>query len=487
MRVNLANREYFMLIEQGLYKKMKKLVNTNNRKYPKGRNHLNIDYLVFVIDLIEQKSIEHKDNLTKGHVRLKASYLKKYFWNYKRHIDFLESNDFISKRPYIINKNLSHGYKVIYPVNQKLKIVKHLCSQTEFTKNLVDFENRTCEITDETTEHLTKWLNTNQISFDYESAMKFITNSTDLSIRQKYQRMLICEKLSHGLIYYRRLAKDRRLHTTITSLPKELRPFLSFKGDKLVSLDLKSSQPYFLCGLISELINTSGEGLVFGGLKRRFREKISEVYTVTILSTPQNTVYEELSKFIDLVLTNDIYEHVGNNFSEEFLEEIQGPNGHIQDKFYVLSKGYKQRKQFKTLRDYCKKAVLEYLYCSPNSHEKRIKEIRRIFPDSVNRIVNMLKFKDEEKKFNRNDFALILQNIEAYFIIDIITKTIAEERPDLFMLTIHDSIICTVDNMKYVHDTMMDIFIGMLGIAPNIVFEPWFQVTEESTKVQKIA
>nr|WP_293304509.1 hypothetical protein [Allomuricauda sp.] len=492
MKINLKEKEVHILIEQELFDRIKEAVAKNNKIYPKGKNKIKLDYLVYVIDLIEKKSLENKDRLQDGHVRLKAKYFEKYEWNYKRHIDFLKENGFISKIPYSIKKELSYGYKVIYPKNnssgkEELKTTKYELPNFQLSRKLIKEHTATRIKTESTTGHLTRWLDMAEIEFDYPEAVKYIKSNKSLNELKKHQRRICCEKLKHNHITYNRVGKDNRLHSTFTSLPKDLRPFLKYQEQPLVSLDLKSSQPFFLCALIFTLIERSEEEYAVGGLKPYHVEKIRQLYSVMIRKNLIGPMDTDLREFIDLVLEKDIYSYIGHNLSPDFLSQIKTPFGNINDKYFNLSKGFKEKKSFKNLRDYCKKSMLEYLYCSPKSKEKRILEIRRIMPDPVNMIIDKLKEVNKEHNFFRNDFALILQNIEAFFIVDVITKRIAEERPELFMLTIHDSIVCTLDNMKYVHNTMMDVFIEMLGIVPNIIPEPWFPSSENSIKVPKIA
>ena len=90
MLVKLKDKGVSILINQHLFNEIEILVANHNAVNVKGKNKLKLDFLVYIIDLIEKKSIELKDNLIDEHVRLKADYFKKYCWNYKQHIEFLK-------------------------------------------------------------------------------------------------------------------------------------------------------------------------------------------------------------------------------------------------------------------------------------------------------------------------------------------------------------------------------------------------------------
>src|SRR5690554_4446241 len=111
--------------------------------------------------------------------------------------------------------------------------------------------------------------------------------------------------------------------------------------------------------------------------------------------------------------------------------------------------------------------MLEYLYCSPESSEKRYLEIRRIFPKSVNDFI------DEMKADNKKNFPIILQNIESHLFLDIIAKEIASERPSLFIATIHDSIIVPEGNEDYVTRKMAEVLIRTFKLIPEVKQECW--------------
>ena len=196
------------------------------------------------------------------------------------------------------------------------------------------------------------------------------------------------------------------------------------------------------------------------------RNILEDVMSITIPKTSEALVNNELKAFINQIVKGDIYLYIGNNFSTDFLELITFKNC-FKDKIFDKNKNYKILKEFITLRDFSKKAMLEYLYCSTKSKEKRYLEIRRIFPKVVNDFV------DEMKALDKRDFPIILQNIEAHLFLDVITKKIALENPYLFIATIHDSVVVPEENEEQVKLTMADELYKTFGIMPEIKSECW--------------
>lgn len=77
------------------------------------------------------------------------------------------------------------------------------------------------------------------------------------------------------------------------------------------------------------------------------------------------------------------------------------------------------------------------------------------------------------KRKKKNLLALLLQNIESYFIIDVIAKRIGKEYPGLPIFTIHDSIVTTVGNEDLVASIMKEELERGVGNAPSFKFEFW--------------
>ena len=110
---------------------------------------------------------------------------------------------------------------------------------------------------------------------------------------------------------------------------------------------------------------------------------------------------------------------------------------------------------------------MEYLYSSPKNKEKRCQEIRRVLPPVVTRVVD--KLKEEDKTL----FPIFLQNLEAYLVLDRITKKLARLHPKIPLYSIHDSIVTTPPYALLVKKVMQDDLESFFGIKPIVSVEHW--------------
>lgn len=322
---------------------------------------------------------------------------------------------------------------------------------------------------DKTTGHLTKWLSPDYLKIDYENALLYI-NSTKMTDSKRYIRRFLIETIANGNFYYQRQGKDNRLHSVITNFPKDLRTFLMFNDSHLVSLDIKSSQPFMLAGLLnlvyfSEDVERINEILIESIENEKVKEVIKKLVIIMIQENMSGVDNKEVKQYINL-LKKDIYTYVATNISKELKDEIQTPLG-ITDSFYNKRLGYKVREHFDSMRDYSKRLMLEYLNCSPRNKEKRYLEVRRILPEKISRIVD--RFKADDK----NIFPIFLQNLESYLILDTITKKISIENPSIPLYTIHDSIVTTSQPASYMKKQMIEVLHSFFGISPKIELEYW--------------
>lgn len=460
-------KNYIFLIEESIYRRLTYEVNLNNKIYSGGKHHLKLDVILFFINLITYRETKVKDKSQYGYVPLKAEYLKKYHYQYKIYFDFLELHQFIKVKTYSIQMKKCKQYKIIKP---KVfgKFIRYSPQDFVVRKKLGnEIENKVIKAED-STNHLTKWLNPEYLKIDYSHAVSYL-ETIKMSDSKKYMRRYIIEMIYVGKLNFQREGKDNRLHTTLTNLPKDLRPYLRYNKMTLVSLDIKSSQPYILSGFLNMIFNK--DLIYIDKILRKIvinkgnRNYIKQVITTMIQETASTPVITDLKRF-EALIKNDIYEHIANNLSEKFRYDIETPLG-ISDKFYNKRLGYKVDENFNSIRDYCKRIMLEYLYCSPKNKEKRYLEIKRILPKEVSRIINLFKEKD------KTIFPIFLQNLESYIILDKITKTISAQDPLIPLFTIHDSIITLPQHSKYVKAQMEAELKSFLGINATIVEENW--------------
>ncbi|MBK9333950.1 MAG: hypothetical protein IPM96_16465 [Ignavibacteria bacterium] len=102
-------------------------------------------------------------------------------------------------------------------------------------------------------------------------------------------------------------------------------------------------------------------------------------------------------------------------------------------------------------------------FCNSNDKYvyKETKLFRELFPN-VYKVI--LHYKKEDYK----QLAINLQKTEANLMINKVCKRISEERPDIFVTTIHDSILTTSENKDYICNIILNEFEKNYNLKPSI-------------------
>jgi hypothetical protein len=80
---------------------------------------------------------------------------------------------------------------------------------------------------------------------------------------------------------------------------------------------------------------------------------------------------------------------------------------------------------------------------------------------------------NEIKKEGKSHLPILLQQIESHLVLRVITKRIARENPCIPLFTIHDSIVTTTGNEKYVQGIVIQELEKAIGFAPQLRVERW--------------
>lgn len=247
-----------------------------------------------------------------------------------------------------------------------------------------------------------------QIDIQYEKAIRFI-NKNYIPFTDDYEsRKLMVELIKERDIFFKIDKKGERAHTNLTNLASDLRQFITYKGNTLAQVDLKNSQPFLFNLLI--------------------REKIDWANTNQV---------DEYNRFKKLTQDGIFYEFLMNEF------------GVSDDK----------RKEFKLL-------FFGRVFFDINRKElkKEEKMFQTLFP-------TIFQFIREFKEKDYTNLAIQLQRAESKAIIHGCIRRIRKERPDMFVSTIHDSIVCEPENLVYIGSIIEDVFELGYNLKPGIKME----------------
>ena len=475
MRTKRNGKTFYVTLEKEVFNRLKLRVLENNKEFPKGKYKLKLDIACFYLDYVihAQSNLDNVDEF--GYVKLCTTYLKKYCYKYNVYLEFLENGRFIKINPRYIAGRECMSYKYVIPPKISKRIEIEYEDDTfmkRLRKVVPEIEKRAVK----TVPHLTKWFEKGNLKILDNEAVEHIETLKAKSFK-KYMRRYTVDIIKHQIFTCKRNGKDNRFHTVLSRLPKDMRRFLRFNGLPLISMDIKSSQPFMLAGLLNVLVIQKDSSVVKSCVKSisdsKRRKSISDIITVMWKKKLSDHEATEVREFIKLITEGDIYVHIGERLSKGFLHEIQTPIG-ISDKFYDDSLGYKVSIEFDTIRDFSKRAMLEFLYSSPKSKEKRNKELRRILPKVVVDLITQL------KEGGKEDFPIFLQNLEAHLILDRITKRIAQERPEAPLFTIHDSVATTEEHAELVNSALKEGLTEFFGISPKVETEHWRDNSSEA-------
>ncbi|MFZ1705671.1 MAG: hypothetical protein WAT79_15075, partial [Saprospiraceae bacterium] len=210
-----------------------------------------------------------------------------------------------------------------------------------------------------------------------------------------------------------------RLYTPLTNIKSELRQTLLYKGEKLVEIDIVNSLPFILSCLLK------GDLLMNISVKEILIKYINNIY----INVGQISEKPDVLKFHSLIADGTLYDFLSVKFNQ------------IKGKTYT-------RKQSKIRFN----AVTNQLVRHKDSREKAV--LRDQFPSIISLIDNL--YHNRLPNVKGQPLPLILQSIESMFVLDIVSRKIVIELPDMPYYTVHDSWMVPKDKVYQVLDIIKD-------------------------------
>jgi hypothetical protein len=330
---------------------------------------------------------------------------------------------------------------------------------------IAKFRSENCATEHKRWSKVHHWLSDSvqQLEIDAEAAEQIIKylkpkkkrRKRDLSTHE-YRDLLRAQvvQIGEGI---QKLDKYGRIHSPLTSLPKNLRQFVTYKGEHLVQYDIKNSQPLFL-GILSLSYYGGSNATKTRMRQREFKEESKlkyntrrtetegrekhQVYTTaenaksirnTAINTKSNpfNIPEDVFRYIDLCESGKLYERLGEP---------------------------EKRKRTKRL-------LMVWLNEDPmNCYSNPVGTKFREFYPSVANLVDDLKFDQYQR------LAWTLQHREASFVIGQVATRIMREHPECPIFTIHDAVLTAPQFPKYVEGIMHEEFLK-IGFRPKLDLE----------------
>ena len=267
-----------------------------------------------------------------------------------------------------------------------------------------------------------------------------------------------------GKIQYQRFEAHideniHRLHSTLTNLQSDLRNFISYDNNRLVSIDIKNCQPYMSCLIFNKEFwdKNSTLPLNINNIPDNIQ---SLMHSPNILPTMignflAESNHADFSEYISLVSTGGIYERI-IDVAKESIDAI-------------------------ITRDEAKTLMFYMLFSSNRGQHKdpminQMKEIFGLLFPKVDELFKLIKksFKEVKLKKQHNRLSCLLQSIESTIVLHRICKRIWEEgNQQIPIFTIHDSVVTTVEHEAYVIEVMIEELTSHIGVKPALAVEYW--------------
>jgi len=226
------------------------------------------------------------------------------------------------------------------------------------------------------------------------------------------------DKVKYGLGTPTCPSNTKRVYSSITSYPGELRGFLRVKGTQLIYMDIRNSQPFlFLYFVLQEL---GGE------------------------------IPDDIQLYIDLVCLGKLYDYLMVKMGKTINQPIITREEQLEYDY--------ERLMFKN--DFFGKVFF--------STEKKVWRERKVFDElfpNVSRVVTKMKINGYK------ELSLKLQRFESSIIIDKVFNRLATEYPKSYAVPVHDAIICETGMSEIVNEIMMIELYDAIGYKPTIKVE----------------
>jgi hypothetical protein len=430
-----------------------------------------LDYLKYIAHYIYIKPSYIHDFYENNNefIEISSTSLKNRIPNYRKYLDYLLENKVLHTDNQYTTSNLgfdskckSYSFDTTY--NQKPKI--DFINKYTLIRNINDHIQESKRLMHKY-KYLTKWFKTGQLEIDIDAADNTIEKlySEDLSnnddeIRdraelRRTERQIKILKMSNGDFNFNCDKNVGRFHSTLTTLKKAFRKHITYNGENLVAVDLKNSQPLFSTLLLDpKFYDSRSDSFNRGDLSQK---KLLSIKLFNKLSI-------NINKYIcnrDYIMFRDYEQTIGRVSPYSYTNLV------LRGELYELysDKLYEEH-HIRYNRSETKEKVFSSLYSSNSCHRKFKYTFQNMFP-------NEFEIFEDIKEVDKSLLPRILQMIESYMFLDVISKRISIEKPNLPIFTIHDSIVTTAGNEYYVMQVCLEEFKKVLSIDAPFKLEYW--------------
>ena len=384
------------------------------------------------------------------------------------------------------------GYRITHKYNTGELVYKTIANKLSkiIEKNTAKVESAAVSAPDYT--FLLNQFESNTLSFD-PMVYEFIRNFGQQLFQKvrdnnEFQTKVIYNVIGRWLYYIEQIScgnpwrkvsnTNHRLNSSVTNLPRVIRPFLLSCGKPLQCVDISSSQPYILSSVMqSKFYHETRQGY---NIKTIYPELYNELVdnsnidsSITYSSSIGIQYYSSNTGYTNKTYSNNISNSssfMWCNFSDNpdidsFYRYTQSPfyldfYTYILDRYYTYTNTPKSAAQ-KDDRENLKNTMMYVLFDDNKNHRNHndnIEKFRVVFP-GVERWINQI-----HKLIGKQRFSYLLQRTESYLLLNVICREFNLKYPNAPLFTIHDGVFTTEEYIRNLNGFVLSRLYELTGI-----------------------
>lgn len=423
-----------------------------------------------------------------GYLNLSAALLKKICGNsYKIVLEALKRAEVIEESPNGYQTGVrSKGYKLHSSMEKSALIPKELAGRVRerYQQHSAEQEKASRDSL-APLAHLTKWFDSPDLTINVEKAHDFIelanvkikmmiagsTLSADVkaalegrvALRLSYQINSV-KAFAAGDFRLSNRGRDERLHSILTSMKRELRSFIQYQGQNLVSLDIRSSQPYlFTMVLRKSFFSASVKNpLSWKALVAGFKPK-----AVASSPTPSSTPVPDPAYLPAPELLSIMFPGVTHLSEKQIVDRTRFLKISWTDGIYGILADELRASGAKINSVESMKKLVMWLFFEHGKYkynDARFKAFADLYPVEAGVIRGISSIQPKL-------LPVLLQRLESRIMLQMVTKSMSEKVSEAVLLAVHDCVLTTPDSATQIEAVMREELARITGIAPGIKVE----------------
>jgi hypothetical protein len=396
-------------------------------KYNKKRPKLILNNFAYLIHIVAYKSLKGNKN----YCILNAKILQRLVKDYRQYLEYLERIGFIHISKSYKKGEISKTYSLTLKWSLKKLTIFHELTDRNILKRISNIFYKSVEVSEfNIYPKLKGWFNSN-LTFDFDRADN-ILNNLDISNKLKVCKEYHLNKLGVALSSNRlSIGKTGRLYTPVSNLKSELRASLRYNNLPLAEIDISNSLPFIFDNIlyIKEI-----EDIRLKIINKYIDIDIWIIYVNQILNN------EDIKLYSDLIRSGGFY---------KFLAELWSINQNAA--ISITSAKIKFN------------SIINQIVYTRDSREKTV--LRKQFPNLI-AFVDFI-YKNRKDRVKKNPLPLILQAIEAEFVLNKVVPHLSNNFPNVPIFTLHDCIITTHNKINIITNAFETKGLEFFGEAPK--------------------